>query len=124
MQKEQAPFPSSSLETLKAIVTKVVDEAAWTEDIKAHERQWGKILSDLILGLELLPYGEQFRFMNMYGSPPGSSRLGPWLIGTAAKIVLSIPEKSVHVFPGTCLLLRTSAFPIELAASAIKIPRQ
>lgn len=51
---------------MKERVAKVVEDAAWNNLHGAHEKQWGKLVAQLVGELELLPYGSQFRLMNMY----------------------------------------------------------
>ena len=60
------PFPAQALEHMRERVTRVVDDAAWNHQNNVHERQWGKLASQLIGELEMLPYASDFRFMNMY----------------------------------------------------------
>lgn len=66
LEKGATPFPSETLDRMKARVSLVVEDAAWNHANDAHERQWGKLVAQLVGELEMLPYGSQFRFMNMY----------------------------------------------------------
>ena len=59
------PYPRESLNRLKTVVSKVVKDAMWNHRSGAHERQWGKLVVQIISEFESWPGNQGVKLLNV-----------------------------------------------------------